>query len=58
MPHVAHTACPHDCPDSCLMDVTIDNGKAVKITASKDHPFTRGALCAKVNKFLDRAAWD
>jgi anaerobic selenocysteine-containing dehydrogenase len=36
------------------MDVTIDDGRAVKITASKEHPFTRGALCAKVNKFLDR----
>jgi anaerobic selenocysteine-containing dehydrogenase len=36
------------------MDVTIEQGRAVKITASKDHPFTRGALCAKVNKFLDR----
>jgi anaerobic selenocysteine-containing dehydrogenase len=36
------------------MDVTIDNGRAVKITANKEHPFTRGALCAKVNKFLDR----
>lgn len=54
MPHVAHVACPHDCPDSCLMDVTIEDGRAVKITASKEHPFTRGALCAKVNKFLDR----
>lgn len=54
MTHVTHVACPHDCPDSCLMDVTIDNGRAVKITANKEHPFTRGALCAKVNKFLDR----
>ncbi len=54
MTHVAHVACPHDCPDSCLMDVAIDQGRAVKITANKDHPFTRGALCAKVNKFLDR----
>lgn len=54
MTHVAHVACPHDCPDSCLMDVTIDQGRAVKITANKAHPFTRGALCAKVNKFLDR----
>ncbi|MBM4256539.1 MAG: molybdopterin oxidoreductase family protein [Deltaproteobacteria bacterium] len=54
MPHVAHSACPHDCPDSCVMDVSIDNGKAIKVTASKEHPFTRGALCAKVNKFLDR----
>ena len=54
MSHIAHVACPHDCPDSCLMDVTIDAGRAVEITANKDHPFTRGALCAKVNKFLDR----
>ncbi len=54
MTHVAQVACPHDCPDSCLMDVTIDGGTAVKITASKEHPFTRGALCAKVNKLLDR----
>ena len=54
MSHIAHVACPHDCPDSCLMDVTIDEGRAVEITANKDHPFTRGALCAKVNKFLDR----
>jgi anaerobic selenocysteine-containing dehydrogenase len=36
------------------MDVTIDHGRAIKITANKEHPFTRGALCAKVNKFLDR----
>ncbi len=54
MSHIAHATCPHDCPDSCLMDVTIENGKALKITANKEHPFTRGALCAKVNKFLDR----
>ena len=54
MPHIAHVACPHDCPDSCLMDVTVDQGRAVKVRANLDHPFTRGALCAKVNKFLDR----
>src|SRR5215470_12002908 len=54
MTHVAQVACPHDCPDSCLMDVTITDGRAVKVTANKEHPFTRSALCAKVNKFLDR----
>lgn len=54
MSHIARVACPHDCPDSCLMDVTIDRGRAVDILANKDHPFTRGALCTKVNKFLDR----
>lgn len=54
MTHVVQVTCPHDCPDSCLMDVTVADGRAVKITANKEHPFTRGALCAKVNKFLDR----
>ena len=54
MAHTVQVACPHDCPDSCLMNVTVDHDRAVKITASKEHPFTRGALCAKVNKFLDR----
>lgn len=51
---VAQVACPHDCPDACLMDVTIEHGRAVKVTGNRDHPFTRGALCAKVNKLLDR----
>ena len=54
MTHVAQVACPHDCPDSCLMDVTIDHGKAVKITANKEHPFTRGFLCTKVNRYVER----
>jgi len=36
------------------MDVTLEHDRAVNIKASKEHPFTRGALCTKVNKFLDR----
>ena len=54
MTYTVQVVCPHDCPDSCLMDVTVEHDRAVRITASKEHPFTRGALCAKVNKFLDR----
>ena len=54
MAQTVQVVCPHDCPDSCLMDVTVEHDRAVRITASKEHPFTRGALCAKVNKFLDR----
>ena len=54
MAHSVQVVCPHDCPDSCLMDVTVEHDRAISIKASKEHPFTRGALCAKVNKFLDR----
>ena len=54
MTHVAQVTCPHDCPDSCLIEVTVFEGRATRVAASKEHPFTRGALCAKVNKLLDR----
>ncbi len=54
MSQTVQVVCPHDCPDSCLMDVTLEHDRAVNIKASKEHPFTRGALCTKVNKFLDR----
>lgn len=48
--------CPHDCPDACGMVVTVDNvtGRAVAIRGDKEHPFTRGFLCQKVNHYLDR----
>jgi anaerobic selenocysteine-containing dehydrogenase len=47
-------ACPHDCPDSCAWRVTVQDGRAVKLSGNPDHPVTRGGLCAKVNHYLDR----
>ena len=47
--------CPHDCPDTCSMAVTVDAaGRAVSLRGDPDHPFTKGFLCAKVNRYLDR----
>lgn len=46
--------CPHDCPDGCAMDVTVENGRATAVRGDKDHPFTRGGLCVKVNNYVDR----
>jgi molybdopterin guanine dinucleotide-containing S/N-oxide reductase-like protein len=54
MKHVVHAACPHDCPDACGVLITIDNGRAIKIQGDPKHPVTRGFLCAKVAKYLDR----
>jgi anaerobic selenocysteine-containing dehydrogenase len=51
---VTRGACPHDCPDACAWQVTVENGKAIRLVGDPDHPFTRGGLCAKVNHFLDR----
>ena len=46
--------CPHDCPDTCVMTVDVEDGRAVAIGGDPDHRFTRGFLCAKVNHYLDR----
>ncbi len=54
MKRVVHAACPHDCPDACGVLITIDDGRATKIQGDPAHPVTRGFLCAKVAKYLDR----
>jgi anaerobic selenocysteine-containing dehydrogenase len=46
--------CPHDCPDTCGMVVTVREGTAVALRGDPDHPFTRGFLCQKVARYLDR----
>src|SRR6204780_4469125 len=54
MKSVVHAACPHDCPDACGVLITIEDGRATKIQGDPEHPVTRGFLCAKVAKYLDR----
>src|SRR5713101_749524 len=51
---LVRAACPHDCPDTCAMQVTVENGVAVKVEGAKDHPFTAGTLCTKVARYLER----
>lgn len=55
-------ACPHDCPDTCAIVTDVKdtpNGPvAVRIGGDPAHPVTRGALCVKVNKYLDRTYSD
>ncbi len=51
-------ACPHDCPDTCAMEVTVEQrgGKrvAIKVAGAADHPPTAGVLCTKVSRYLER----
>jgi anaerobic selenocysteine-containing dehydrogenase len=51
---VVNAACPHDCPDTCGMHISVENGVAVKVEGAKDMPFTQGTLCTKVARYLDR----
>jgi len=36
------------------MLVTVENGRAVRVAGDPAHPFTRGFLCAKVNRYVER----
>jgi anaerobic selenocysteine-containing dehydrogenase len=44
-------ACPHDCPDTCSMIYTVEDGILTDVRGNPDHPMTRGALCGKVRDF-------
>ena len=48
-------ACPHDCPDTCAMLISVRDGRAVEVRGDPEHPFTRGGLCVKVNNYVDKA---
>jgi len=51
---VVRTACPHDCPDTCGMLVTVKDGVAVRVQGDPSMPFTQGTLCTKVAHYLER----
>ncbi|HEU4939103.1 MAG TPA: molybdopterin-dependent oxidoreductase [Vicinamibacterales bacterium] len=48
------TACPLDCPDACTLDVTVEQGRVVKIDGGDANPVTRKYICAKVRRFAER----
>ena len=54
MKHVVRAACPHDCPDTCAMLVTVEDGRAVGVRGDPEHPFTNGFLCTKVSRYHER----
>jgi anaerobic selenocysteine-containing dehydrogenase len=51
---VVRAACPHDCPDTCGMLVTVEDGRATKIQGDPSLPITNGSLCTKVAFYLER----
>jgi anaerobic selenocysteine-containing dehydrogenase len=52
--HAVSTVCPLDCPDSCSLDVRIQDGRITSIDGSSLNPVTDGYICAKVRRFPER----
>ncbi|HLX80903.1 MAG TPA: molybdopterin oxidoreductase family protein [Burkholderiales bacterium] len=54
METIVRAACPHDCPDTCAMLITVKDGVAIKVQGDPQHPFTDGSLCTKVAHYAER----
>lgn len=50
----ARAVCPHDCPDTCALRVTVADGRVLKVTGDPDHAPTQGVLCTKVSRYPER----
>ncbi len=51
---IVNGACPHDCPDTCAMQVHVQGQQVIKVSGRADHPNTHGALCTKVSRYAER----
>jgi anaerobic selenocysteine-containing dehydrogenase len=47
-------ACPHDCPDTCALVTTVQDGVALRVQGNPRHPPTAGVLCNKVAHYVER----
>lgn len=47
-------ACPHDCPDTCALVYTVEQGRVTRVAGARDHAWTNGAICTKVARYPER----
>ena len=52
---VGYSACPHDCPSTCALEVELIDAHTVgRLHGSKDNDYTAGVICAKVARYAER----
>ena len=54
-PDIIATACPHDCPSTCALEVErFDGNRIGRVRGAKDNSYTDGVICAKVARYAER----
>jgi len=54
-PEIRHSACPHDCPSTCALEVErLSASRIGRVRGAKGHPYTAGVICAKVARYAER----
>ena len=52
---IVRTACPHDCPSACALEVErLSPTKIGRVRGASDLPFTAGVVCEKVGRYAER----
>ena len=51
MVDIMRSACPYDCPDTCGLLVSVENGRAIGVGGDPEHPYSQGTLCSKMNRY-------
>ncbi len=52
---IGHSACPHDCPSTCALDVELlGDGRIGRVHGARDNSYTAGVVCAKVARYAER----
>jgi anaerobic selenocysteine-containing dehydrogenase len=55
LPRIGHSACPHDCPSTCALDIELlADGRIGRVRGAPDHSYTAGVVCAKVARYAER----
>jgi anaerobic selenocysteine-containing dehydrogenase len=54
-PAIGHSACPHDCPSTCALEVELlGNNTIGRVRGSEENTYTAGVICAKVARYAER----
>src|SRR5215471_16443492 len=52
---IAPSACPHDCPSTCALEVEVVDGRTIgRVRGAPDNSYTAGVVCAKVARYAER----
>ncbi|MBA8838326.1 molybdopterin oxidoreductase family protein [Ochrobactrum sp. RH2CCR150] len=52
---IGHSACPHDCPSTCALDIELLDERTIgRVRGAKDNSYTAGVICAKVARYAER----
>ena len=55
-PTLKRSACPHDCPSTCALNIEVLPDQRIgRVYGDKTHPYTQGVICAKVSRYQERA---